>query len=287
MRRQRVLASRVGSACCSPGVLVRLTTHLEEAVVHSVPKFCQPRVGGRSMAKPKHKLEPPAPTDAESLVAPWMEIALGELGKGIGEKDAATEYQRTVYRALSANNPKGPTLIDWNRVDLEWSKSAASALGPTLMDSANRDIKKYLSTVRTDPSLDKKHRSFTLDTVRHTDTGWRMTAWCAAFVNWCLMQVDANHLGYATAASWMRFGRAIAHPIYGCVVVVAPSSDTGSTTGHVAFYGGMTGNNVWLLGGNQGRKVCWMRKDKSSVRGYRWPQIMGDFPGRAAGTAVV
>src|SRR5579862_3716495 len=70
-------------------------------------------------------------------------------------------------------------------------------------------------------------------------------------------------------------------------LVVAPSSDTGSTTGHVAFYGGVTGNDVWLLGGNQGRKVCWMRKNKSSVRGYRWPQIMRDVPGRAGGTAVV
>jgi uncharacterized protein (TIGR02594 family) len=239
------------------------------------------------MTSHKHKLQPPVPTEAESLAAPWMEIALGELGKHIGEKDAASEYQRSVYRALSANNPKGPTLLDWNKIDLQWSKSAASAAGPMLMEQANPDIKKYLSTVQTDPELDKKHRSFKLDAVRQTNTEWRMTAWCAAFVNWCLMQVDANHLGYATAASWMRFGRPIVHPRYGCVVVAKPSSATGSTTGHVAFYGGTIGDYVWLLGGNQSRKVSWMGNKKSSVKGYRWPEIMGDFPGRATGTAVV
>ena len=40
--------------------------------------------------------------------------------------------------------------------------------------------------------------------------------------------------------------------------------------------------DVWLLEGNQSRKVSWMRKNKSSVKGYRWPEIVGDFPAEPA-----
>ncbi|HEY3840263.1 MAG TPA: TIGR02594 family protein [Bryobacteraceae bacterium] len=232
------------------------------------------------------KLQPPSPTDDETFSAPWMKFALQELGKHVGEHDAASEYQRTLYRTLAANNPQGPSLLDWNKVNLQLARGATTAVGPALMDGANRDVEKYLDTVRTDPSLDKKHRSFKLDKVRQTDSGWRMTAWCAAFVNWCLMQADATHLGYATAASWLKFGMPLAHPVYGCVVVVAPSSDTGSTTGHVAFYGGSTGKNLWLLGGNQGRKVSWMQKDRGHARGYRWPAIAGDYSKRTGNSAI-
>lgn len=113
-----------------------------------------------------------------------------------------------------------------------------------------------------------------------------MTAWCAAFVNWCLIQARVTHLGYATAASWVNFGAPIVHPVYGSVVVIAPSSDTGSTTGHVAFFGGSVGAEIWLLGGNQHRSVCWMRKDRKHVRAYRWPAIIGDGPKGRSYTAL-
>ena len=114
-----------------------------------------------------------------------------------------------------------------------------------------------------------------------------MTAWCAAFVNWCLIQANVQHLGHATASSWLKFGNHMYHPQYGCIVVVAPGSDTGSTTGHVAFFEGSIGNEVWLLGGNQGRKVSWIRKKVSKVKGYRRPAMVGDFERPNTATALV
>jgi uncharacterized protein (TIGR02594 family) len=229
------------------------------------------------MSSHRQPLEPSAPSDAEAFAAPWMKVALQELGKKIAERDSASDYRRALYHALAANNPRGPSLLDWDKVDLDLSSKATDAFGPVLMESSNREIKKYLDTVRTDPERDKKrHRSYQLDAVRKAGNEWRMTAWCAAFVNWCLIQANVTHLGYATAASWKRFGIPLHHPVYGCITVVPPSDDTGSTTGHVAFYGGSVGGAIWLLGGNQHRSICWTRKARAGAT-FRWPAVVGDF----------
>jgi hypothetical protein len=132
--------------------------------------------------KPKQH-EPSPPTEAESFAAPWMKPALEELGKKIAERDAASDYRRNLYHALSANNPKGPSLLDWNKIDLQLTSESTNAVGSMLMELANPQIRKYLGTVQTDPSLDEKRRSCKLNPVRKTNSEWRRTAWCAAFVN--------------------------------------------------------------------------------------------------------
>jgi len=221
-------------------------------------------------------LSPKAPTEAEMFAAPWMEIALGELGKGIHEVDAAKSFQNRLYSTLSAQVNPGHHLMDWNAIDLGIARDAADDLGPTLMTVGNPEIAGYLATVHTDPDLDRHHRSFTLAPSRKDHSEWRMTAWCAAFVNWCLDRAGVQHLGIATAASWLKFGIPIATPTYGCIIVVKPGSSTGSTTGHVAFSGGAQGSKVWLLGGNQSRRVSWWLCSKE-VLGKRWPGTVGDF----------
>ena len=104
-----------------------------------------------------------------------------------------------------------------------------------------------------------------------------MTAWCAAFVNWCLKQAGAPHLGYATAESWLRFGTPLPSAVYGCVTIIPPAGHTRSTTGHVAFYTGRKGSKVLLLGGNQGNKVCEMEAAADRILGYRWPTPFNYF----------
>ncbi len=49
------------------------------------------------------------------------------------------------------------------------------------------------------------------------------TSWCAAFVNWNLL--NSGFQGYRTglAGQWINFGRAVA-PTYGCIVVMQPSA---------------------------------------------------------------
>ena len=105
----------------------------------------------------------------------------------------------------------------------------------------------------------------------------KITAWCAAFVNWCLSQADAPHLGYATAKSWLEFGTPVAHPVYGCLTIIKPSLSTGRTTGHVAFFVKYKGNNVILLGGNQHGAVSEVPFGESMVLGYRWPTKINHY----------
>jgi uncharacterized protein (TIGR02594 family) len=225
---------------------------------------------------PCAKTAPPAPSNKAADKAPWMAAALEELGKNISELNAPKEFENSFYHSLAESAPKSKYhLLDWEKLDRQTAGHVTKAFAPGLMMAGNPEVMKYTASVRTDPSLNPKHKSYELDPVRQDKKGnWRMTAWCAAFVNWCLTKANAPHLGYATAASWIQFGTKLEHPEYGCIVVVKPSDDTGSTTGHVAFYGGSEGHKLWLLGGNQDRtthSVCWMQIDRSQKRGFRWP----------------
>ncbi|MGH7471914.1 MAG: hypothetical protein ACRENP_28515 [Longimicrobiales bacterium] len=81
------------------------------------------------------------------------------------------------------------------------------------------------------------------------------------------MHVDTTH------APWMD------------LAVVNPSSSTGSTTGHVRFFVETKGNNIELLGGNQGDKVSIAPFKQSTVLGYRWPTTINHY--LFAGTGVL
>ncbi|MFN8651589.1 MAG: TIGR02594 family protein [Gemmatimonadales bacterium] len=135
----------------------------------------------------------------------------------------------------------------------------------------NPEIAKYFQGVTSHPSDDKKGRVWELQPTYGGVGRAEVTAWCAAFVNWCLTQAGAPHHGLGTARAWLDFGTPIMHPIYGCITVVKPSQSTGSTTGHVGFFVRKDGGLVRLLGGNQGDSVCEANFGESTVLGYRWP----------------
>ena len=96
------------------------------------------------------------------------------------------------------------------------------------------------------------------------------TAWCAAFVNWCLTQVGIEGMGSALAQDWLNWGRPVSEPIYGAVCCVY-FEDFDSY--HVGFVAGVKGAFVLLLGGNQshGWKVSISQFEKAIVKGYRLP----------------
>ena len=73
------------------------------------------------------------------------------------------------------------------------------------------------------------------------------------------------------------FGTPVANPVYGCLTVIKPSSSTGSTTGHVAFFVAHRGDSVVLLGGNQGDAVSEVPFKASTVLGYRWPTKINQY----------
>jgi uncharacterized protein (TIGR02594 family) len=221
---------------------------------------------------------PNALTVEELLFAPWMKVALAEYGKGVKENPADKDFERQFYLSLAQHNSRF-SLLDWNKLDHEIAKKVADQSGPLLMEGGNADVSKYLRSTHLD-HLTRRDTVAVNGSHKTIDHEWRMQAWCAAFVNWCLLQVSVKPLGSARAADWLRFGTPIHHPSRGAIVVVAPSSATNAKggSGHVAFFGGFEGSQIWMLGGNQHREVCWMQQSVKSVRGYRWPVSLGDYP---------
>lgn len=211
--------------------------------------------------------------------APWMEIAQDQRRKGIREHNDYATFKSMLAREfvgarceVSLDPPPEPEPETMSRWDpMKWDSYEAAARRE--VHAKNAPIAKYMATVGTDPLRDPKGRgrSWKLAPIVETSAGWRITPWCAAFVNWCLKQAGAPHLGIATADAWLRFGTPLPAPVYGCVVVTRPSSSTGSSTGHVAFFTRLEGNRIRLLGGNQSDAVKESSYPVSWVRGYRWP----------------
>ena len=96
------------------------------------------------------------------------------------------------------------------------------------------------------------------------------TAWCSAFVNWCMLMASFPGTGRANARSWLEWGGvSLDFPVYGCVVVLWRESRDGGL-GHVGFFVGMQGDNLLLLGGNQGNAVSIRPYSRQRVLGMRW-----------------
>lgn len=96
------------------------------------------------------------------------------------------------------------------------------------------------------------------------------TAWCSAFVNWCMLMASFPGTGKANARSWLDWGgQSLDFPVYGSVVVLWRENRNG-TLGHVGFFVGMDGDSLLLLGGNQGNAVSVRRFSKERVIGVRW-----------------
>jgi len=213
--------------------------------------------------------------------APWMEKAYEALRTGTREFKIGDSFAKQFYVALVQDELKGAKHPLLKPVLEEAVKIELSVERP-LMASRNASIGKFISTVRTDPRYGK---SSNLPLIEHGDpktlaakgnkgkgqtAQWQVTAWCAAFVNWCLVETGSPHLGYATASSWLDFGTPLSAPVRGCITVMGPMSSTGGGTGHVAFFIKREGNITHLLGGNQHHEIN-ISGYKAQPVGYRWP----------------
>lgn len=102
--------------------------------------------------------------------------------------------------------------------------------------------------------------------------------WCSAFANypaWLLRLPRSKDL---RARSWLRVGVpvALADATRGWDVVILkrgeepqPGPEVIDAPGHVAFYSAQNGDDVFLLGGNQGNEVSVAPFPKSRVIGVR------------------
>lgn len=91
--------------------------------------------------------------------------------------------------------------------------------------------------------------------------------WCAGFVGGILEMAGIQSTRADSARSYLNWGFHIGGPLVGCVVVF----ERGASSGHVGFVVGRVGNNLVVLGGNQGDKVSIAPFDPARVIGYRWP----------------
>lgn len=94
------------------------------------------------------------------------------------------------------------------------------------------------------------------------------TAWCAAFVNWCLVKAGMPQTGSLAARSFLTYGVSTKKPVLGDIVVFWRISKS-SAYGHVGFVVRMTENFVYVLGGNQSDAVNIQRFPKTQVLDFR------------------
>jgi|GEM_PF-6151586 len=239
----------------------------------------------------------------DTSATPWMAFAKAELGKKVHELGHGDGFITSMRVALHLDAQQRAL----EQINADFGRLQAKDLTNTLLGTMtgklpylgnellgemeaqrlvgrNPEITKYFKGLKSDPAYDKKGRSYDLASTYSSGGYGQVTPWCAAFVNWCLNQAEAPHLGYATARSWLDFGSPIAYPVYGCLVILKPSKSTGSTTGHIAFFVEFQGTGVKLLGGNQRDAVAEKTYAGSNVLGYRWPTKINNY--LLAGTSM-
>jgi len=174
--------------------------------------------------------QPPIKSDEiflDTSSAPWMKFAKQELGKGVRELEADDGFISSLRTALVINehlrmlerqrdefastsillgNNRSPMYggrftLGTRKLPQDGAHRLLGQMEAARLKERNPEIDKYFTGLRSDPAYDKKGRSFTSASTHERGGHGNITAWCAAFVDWCLKQAGAPHLGYATAKS--------------------------------------------------------------------------------------
>ena len=94
------------------------------------------------------------------------------------------------------------------------------------------------------------------------------TAWCAAFMGFCLETAGIKSTRQLNARSYLNFGTPVAVPSLGDIVVFWRGSKNG-WEGHVGFFIKETNTGILTLGGNQADQVFIAEYPKNQLLGYR------------------
>lgn len=97
------------------------------------------------------------------------------------------------------------------------------------------------------------------------------TAWCAAYVNWCLKKSGYKDSGQLTARSLLGMGNPIFDPKLGDLVVLWRIAYD-SVWGHVGFFIRESPEHIYMLGGNQDNQVCIKPYQRGRLLNYIRPE---------------
>jgi len=95
-------------------------------------------------------------------------------------------------------------------------------------------------------------------------------SWCSSFLCWCFERAGIESPRSPGARDWLKWGKKLDKPQFGCVVVFWRDNPDG-WTGHVGLYVGENANNILLLSGNSNNMVREAWYPKNRILGYRWP----------------
>lgn len=110
-----------------------------------------------------------------------------------------------------------------------------------------------------------------LDFYKAANAGWVKedeTAWCAAFMAYCLEESGYTSTNKLNARSYLTWGKETKTPKLGDIVVFWRGSKDG-WEGHIGFYINENETHIRTLGGNQSDMVNISEYPKSQLLGFR------------------
>lgn len=128
-----------------------------------------------------------------------------------------------------------------------------------------------LQEYATQEILGEKHNPRILEYFKQANNAWVQndeTAWCAAFVAFCLKKTGLTSTDKLNARSYLTWGEETRTPQVGDIVVFWRGSKNG-WQGHVAFYVNENADYIRVLGGNQGNAVSIEKYPKNQLLSYR------------------
>ncbi len=170
-------------------------------------------------------------------------------GLGMSRPDGRIDPGGKTWKALSGGTPDTGT-------DEDTAAAGGGGQGDTSGGPANKPqwIKVAEGEKGVKETKGAQHNPRVLE--YHATTGGFKddeTPWCASFVNWVMEKAGQPSVGGtgARAINWAKYGKKLDKPAYGSIGVLS----YGGGKGHVGFVVGKQGNNILLLGGNQGDMV--------------------------------
>lgn len=95
-------------------------------------------------------------------------------------------------------------------------------------------------------------------------------SWCSSYLCYAFETAGIKSTKSKTAASWATWGVAVTPRQFAVCVFGKKDKDAGGS-GHVGICLGISGTELYLLGGNQTNKVSIATRKTADVVAWRWP----------------